>query len=233
MRRFDTPPGPPGWAGQGAELLRVVDPTGRAIAWLAPGFGGSGVGYAARRAEDTTGGWRQILHTGSPRELRAEPLAYGCAILGPGTDERHRAREAAWRFVERDPTAATCAARCGPAHPGDPFVVGLTLTASLEDAALRLDLSATNEGDGTLTIAPGLRLNFAAGFRAADGAAAPRRRTFRHEDGALVLTVTPGGATAARFGAAAARSCALAVPPTALPPGGRLDLAATIAVTWE
>src|SRR5215218_10451897 len=103
MRRFDTPAGPPGWAGQGAELLRIVDPTGRAIAWLAPGLGGNCVGYAVRRAGDATGCWRHILRTGSPRDLRADLLAYGCAILGPGTDGQHQAHRAAWQFVERDP----------------------------------------------------------------------------------------------------------------------------------
>ena len=55
MRRFDTPTGPPGWAGQGANLVRIVDPTGRAIAWLAPGYGGNCVGYAVRREGDIDG----------------------------------------------------------------------------------------------------------------------------------------------------------------------------------
>jgi hypothetical protein len=156
MRRFDTPTGPLGWAGLGAELLRIVDPTGRAIAWLAPGFGANCVGYAVRHDEPAPGHWQQIFHAGSPRDLRAQPLNHGCAILGPEPNDGS-AHLAAWRFVERDPTAATCSVRCG--------AILLDLTARLEDAALHLDLLATNEGSEAVTIASGLRLNFNDSFR--------------------------------------------------------------------
>lgn len=156
MRRFDTPVGPPGWVGMGAELLRIVDPTGRAIAWLAPGFGANCVGYAVRRDEPAPGQWRQIFHTGSPRALRAHPYDHGCAILGPESDGGGSAHRTLWRFVERDPTAATCSARCGS--------IRLDLTASLEDAALQLDLRVTNEGLEAAPLAPGLRLCFTAGL---------------------------------------------------------------------
>src|SRR5690242_5433308 len=103
MRCFDTPPAPPGWAGQGAELLRIVDPLGRAIAWLAPGFGGACVGYAVRQGNDEHGPWHQILRAAGPRALRDAPLDYGCTILGPTSAEPAAARLARWRFVERDP----------------------------------------------------------------------------------------------------------------------------------
>lgn len=157
MRRFDTPAAPPGWDGRGAELLRIMDPTGRAIAWLAPALGASCVGYAVRHDGPGPGGWRQVLHAGSPREVRDEPLAYGCAILGPEATDRGSAHRESWRFVERDPTAATCAVRCGE--------VLLDLTARLEDRALHLDLRATSEGGDPAPVALGVRLCLADGFQ--------------------------------------------------------------------
>lgn len=153
MRRFDTPVAPPGWVGMGAELLRIVDPTGRAIAWLAPGFGANCVGYAVRQDAPAPGRWRHLLRAGGPRDLRAHPLDSGCVVLGPELGGDGSAHDAAWRFVERDPTAATCSVHCGG--------IRLELMAWLEDAALHLDLLATNEGSESVTLAPGLRLCFA------------------------------------------------------------------------
>jgi hypothetical protein len=87
-----------------------------------------------------------------------------------------------WRFVERDPTAATCSVRCGS--------IRLDLTARLEDAALHLDLLATNEGMDAVTIAPGLRLCLADGFRGdISGQAEGRAATFVSEELALRLIV--------------------------------------------
>jgi hypothetical protein len=134
----------------GAELLRIVDPAGRAIAWLAPGFGANCVGYAVREDGPAPGDWRHLLRAGSPRDLRRDPLGYGCAMLGPEPGDEGGAHRLAWRFVERDPTAATCAVHCGSFR--------LELTARLDDAALHLDLLATNEGREAVATAPGLRL---------------------------------------------------------------------------
>ena len=187
MRRFDTPTAPPGWAGQGAELLRIVDPTGRAIAWLAPGLGASCVGYAVRQEAPTPGGWRQVLRVGSPRQMRDEPLAYGCAVLGPELADYGSAHRERWRFVERDPTAATCAVRCRE--------VRLDLTARLEDAALHLDLRATNEGTEPTPAAIGLRLCFASGLRhAAPHADTAQAPTFIGDNLLLRLLDAPGAA---------------------------------------
>ncbi len=154
MRRFEMPAAPLGWAGQGAELIRIVDPTGRAIAWLAPGFGANCVGYAVRREDDT---WRHIFASGKPDDLRRDPLAYGCAILGPEPDAPGSAHHALWQFIERDPTAATCAVRCGS--------VRLEFNARLEDAALHLDLLASQERSEPTAITLGLHLCLAGEFR--------------------------------------------------------------------
>lgn len=223
MRRFDTPTAPPGWAGQGAELLRIVDPTGRAIAWLAPGFGASCVGYAVREAGPAPGRWRQVFASGGPRALLAGPLAHGCAILGPepaGVGNAHRAR---WRFVERDPTAATCAVRCGD--------VALTLTAALEDAALQFDLRATNVGDEPLPLALGLRFCLAEGIGARTADGHPPR--FAGHGLTLGILPAPGAPAPVRWHveetapgrfAAEARGATLAVAP-----GGACALALALA----
>ena len=189
MRRFDTPLAPPGWTGQGAELLRIVDPLGRAIAWLAPSFGAACVGYAVRQGNDADGPWRQIFRAGGPRALREAPLAYGCTLLGPTPDEPTAAQLARWRFVERDPTAATCAAR----HE----TVQFTLTAHLDDGALHLDLLATNEGATALPLALGLRLCFADDFRVVPPTLDPPR--LRSADGAMQLSLHPTDNTAPRW----------------------------------
>lgn len=157
MRRFDTPTAPPGWAGQGATLIRIVDPTGRAIAWLAPDFGASCVGYAVRDEDIEQGGWRQVLHASSPRELRADPLACGVTVLGPEPEGRGSAHLARWRFAERDPTAATCVINDNSLR--------LELAARLEDAALHLELRATNVGTAPISIELGLGCRLASDFR--------------------------------------------------------------------
>src|SRR4051812_57296 len=182
MRRFDTPAAPPGWVGKGAELLRIVDPTGRAIAWLAPGFGANCVGYAVRQDSPAPGSWRHLLRAGGPRDLQTRPLDYGCAVLGPESGDGGSAHLAVWRFVERDPTAAMCSVQCDG--------IRLDLTARLEDAVLHLDLLATNEGAEVVPIASGLRLCLAGGFhgdisRLAEGRAA----TFVSEELAMRLVV--------------------------------------------
>lgn len=76
--RFAVPPPPGGRAG--GDRLRLVDPTGSAVAWLGYGEGLSVLGFFVR-ADD--GSWREVL-----RDLRVEEGA------------------SPWTLVERDPTMA-------------------------------------------------------------------------------------------------------------------------------
>lgn len=133
-----------------------MDPLGRAIAWLAPGFGAACIGYAVRQGDDEHGPWRQIFRSGEPRTLHDTPLCYGCALLGPTPNDPKAAKRAHWRFVERDPTAAVCAAQCD--------TVQLALSARLDDDALHLTLLATNGGASERALELGLRFCFAEGF---------------------------------------------------------------------
>ncbi|HEY8598791.1 MAG TPA: hypothetical protein VIL85_10190 [Thermomicrobiales bacterium] len=224
MRRFDTPPAPPGWAGQGAELLRIVDPRGRAIAWLAPGFGGACVGYAVRQGDDDHGLWHQILRAAGPRALRAAPLDYGCVPLGPTPAEPEAARLARWRFVERDPTAATCAVQCD--------TVRLTLSTRLDDGALHLDLLATNAGQTAVSLALAFRLCFADNLHVENTAGATRLHS---DDGTTRLTLHAADNTAPRWqvGEIAGASIAIEAHTTAAPgamiaPGAELHLGVVV-----
>lgn len=189
VRQIDTPAGPPGWEGRGAQLIRIVDPLGGAVAWLAPDCGANCVGYAVRRPG---GGWVQVFHVAGPRALRERPDRSGCPVLAPfpGLLPRARYRWAGatyalppntpggagtlhgfahtrpWRFVERDPTAATVELATATdldadARAGYPFDLRLRLTARLADAALTLDLAATNEGDRAAPVGLGLQPYFA------------------------------------------------------------------------
>jgi hypothetical protein len=221
MRRFDTPPAPPGWAGQGAELLRIVDPLGQATAWLAPGFGGACVGYAVRQGDEEHGPWHQILRAAGPHALLDAPLDYGCVILGPTPTEPEAARLARWRFIERDPTAAVCAAQYDTVH--------LTLSARLNDAALHLDLLATNMGPADSPLALGLRLCFTDDFRVENATADTPR--LHSADGVLQLTLHAADNTAAQWqiveiagGGIAVEAHTTATPSAMIAPGAELCL---------
>lgn len=181
MRRFETPPAPSGWTGPGATLIRIVDPLGGATAWLAPDYGGACVGYAIRRAGDDTA-WAQVLRVGSPREWRDDPAGIGIAVVGPTADDAAAASAARWLLVERDPTAATCAARVGP--------VRLLLTARLDAASLHLDLRAEPAGETAQTVSLGLRLTFADEFRFIDEATTGLMLTSDDDNLRLTLATT-------------------------------------------
>lgn len=78
--RFAVPPPPGGRAG--ADRLRLVDPTGCAVAWLGYGEGLGVLGFVVQ-ADD--GSWREVL-----REVCVEVTG----AVSP------------WTLVERDPTMA-------------------------------------------------------------------------------------------------------------------------------
>lgn len=176
---FDTPAAPPGWEGSGVDLIRIVDPLGGAIAWLAPDLGANCVGFAVRTSRGRDVGWTHILRSGGPRALLARPDCYGCAVLStpprrrPDANASRWLRDAPalrrWRFIERDPTAAvletTVPFVAGDDSRGDqPSGLRLRLTALLDDAALSLVLVAHNEGAGAIFVGLGLHPSFAVGL---------------------------------------------------------------------
>jgi hypothetical protein len=86
MRRFDIPAAPSVAGGRG-ELLRLVDPRGRAVAWLDPRTGRC-VGYAVRPAGVAVGGWRELLGgAGEGDDDREAPPGGAIAVGWPWPGE--------------------------------------------------------------------------------------------------------------------------------------------------
>ena len=133
LARFDLPAAPSGWEGAGTDLVRIVDPRGEAIAWLAPRYGGACVGFAIRQKNPQSSGdsWLHALVSGTPDLVRSNPEAFGCVPIGDA------AQGASWDLVQRDPTGAVLAStHHQPQH-------GLLLTAEIAGGLFRLSLAAT------------------------------------------------------------------------------------------
>lgn len=191
---FDTPTAPPGWEGSGVDLIRIVDPLGGAIAWLAPDLGATCVGYAVRRSGVQGVRWTHVFGSAGPRALLARPDCYGCAILStrpcrwPDANVGLRLRDALalrrWRFIERDPTATVLETSFAPEGEDDGRKdrrsdIRLRLTARLDDAALSLDLEAHNEGDETIFLRLGIQPSLAVGLLASKPAASGKQTSDR------------------------------------------------------
>ena len=131
MAVYRTPPPPPAWAG--ADIVRIVDPLGFAIAWVAPAVAGACIGFSVR--EDTASPWRSVFESGIPNDdapLGIEPLVR----LDDGTVVPARLAGMAWTMLERDPISviATCE-DCLTPH---------TVAVTCEDGAMEFTLT----GDG-------------------------------------------------------------------------------------
>lgn len=167
---IDTPAAPPGWEGARTELIRIVDPLGRAVAWLAPAFGGRCVGFAVRPSDERGTAWVQLFHSVAPAALREAAGETGCrvacAVATPGSRGTTEVGES-WRFVERDPTAAVLAATLGGAAAAPPRPregredrVSLRFSAALDAGTLALDLAVANGAAVPCRLRPGLHLSF-------------------------------------------------------------------------
>jgi len=166
---IDTPPAPPGWEDARADLVRIVDPLGRAVAWLAPAYGGRCVGLAVRPTAERGTAWLQLFDSADPAALFDGSIDAGCsarcALVAPDADKLFELSRN-WRFLERDPTAATLEAlidRDAPASVRD-LVDGLDLrfTAGFDQGSLRCDLSVQNGGKTEIVLRLGLSVAFAA-----------------------------------------------------------------------
>ena len=235
MGRDQPPRTPPGWEAAEGRLLRLADPTGAALAWLAPEFGANCIGYAVRRAD----GWTQILHAAGPHVLRENPTRFGIPVLFPFPGHVRGARYSwaglahqlppnrpdgrgyvhgfaqsrPWR-VERD-GAAGLLAECstpddfpGRAAVGYPFAVRLRLAIRLVHGALTVRLAATNEGTEDAPVGLGLHPYFALDALGGDRAAVRAELPGRSEH-LLAGPIPTGGRRAAAAG------------PVALPPPGQ------------
>ena len=161
---IDTPVAPPGWEGARSQLVRIVDPLGRAVAWLAPASGGRCVGFAVRPSGEYGTTWVHLFHGAAAHEAQhASGCGASCTILTPGAGTT-LSRVADWQFIERDPTAATLAAAYGVTGAPGGHADGLRLrfSAALADGALLLDLVAENTATAALQLRLGLELHLVA-----------------------------------------------------------------------
>lgn len=236
----DEPSAPTGWESSADRLIRLADPDGGAVAWLAPDRGANCVGYAVRRPD----GWAQVLHAAGPRALEERPTHFGLPILFPfpghvrnaryrwaGVDHalppnvpgRHHyvhgfAQSHPWR-VERTAADAieaqfsTATDLADEARAGYPFAVRLRLSLRLEGAALAVTLEATNEGDDSAPVGLGLHPYFAPDPLGGDRAAVRARLPGRAEH--VLAESIPTG-----------ERRAVASPDVAVPPNGQLLLVA-------
>jgi hypothetical protein len=94
---FSLPPPPAGWAG--ADLVRLVDPTGDAIAWIVPGRGALCAAFHVRGSD---GQWQQVLGA-EPDSDEGRGIAIGGEI-------------AALHLLTRDPTSCALVLANQAAH---------------------------------------------------------------------------------------------------------------------
>lgn len=172
---IDTPLGPPGWEDARAHLVRIVDPLGRAVAWFAPDFGGTCVGFAVRPSGRREGAWIHVLHS-----VRSDSPGHSSGVFGLGVCCVPTSMPLdpviadpfgsplpiqAWQFIERDPTTVvleTVVSTEDGDHGDDTVAaVRLRLTAGLDDGALALNLDAWHHGGGPIPLQLGFRAIFA------------------------------------------------------------------------
>lgn len=187
--KMAAPLAPPGWEGATDRLLRLVAPSGDAVAWVVGELGANCVGYAVRRPE----GWVQLFDAGNPQDLAERPTRFGCPILFPFPGHvlgaRYRwggvaralpptgpgpiayvhgfAARLPWSLVRSGDDAVagelltTRDIPGGAVAAGYPFAVRLRLEVQLTDRALTIALSATNEGADSAPVGLGLHPYFA------------------------------------------------------------------------
>ncbi len=164
---IDTPSCPPGWEESRAQLIRIVDPSGCAVAWFAPEYGAMCVSFAVRASNQHGTKWTPILHSMEPRESPQSQSESGCVVryvLSSGSPKPIQP----WRFLARDPTALTMetvvlAASGDRGGEGDDGLY-LHLTAHLDDATLVLDLQAQNQGAQAISPQIAFHVTLARGF---------------------------------------------------------------------
>lgn len=161
---IDTPPAPPGWEDARAQLVRIVDPRGRAVAWLAPAYAGRCVGFAVRPSGERGTEWVQLFHAADPSASGVAPHETGCGVQCTLAAEEPREAMrpgSVWRFIERDPTAAMLATTLLADDTGDPRTrdggLHLRFSAALTDGTLALNLVAENRATEALRLRLGLQ----------------------------------------------------------------------------
>lgn len=178
---IDAPSGPPGWEESRTHLIRIVDPSGRAVAWFAPEYGAMCAGFAMRVSGQRGMKWTQMFHAIEPPSPAPKPLKALLPLPASGCIVRCVLRAdfplpmQSWQYVARDPTAVVMETaistngddcRCDDRDSS----LHLRLTARLDDAALMLDLEADNTGTRVISPHLAFHVSFARRFTESTGA---------------------------------------------------------------
>lgn len=133
------PAAPHGWASSTEHLIRIIDPLGQAIAWVAPGRRDAVVGFSVRMerpGEDSSlSRWKDVI------------VAPTAPAHTPESQSKGDDNPAYWTLVERDPTA--CALESRVAQPGT--VETRRFSALVSDARLTLVLDMEGH-DGSASL---------------------------------------------------------------------------------
>jgi len=151
----------------------MVDPSGGAIAWLAPDRGGACVGYAVRASTVEGGTWTHVFSRPNSQVCAWERDPSGCTfsaaipqtIVGRRADIDGGGKVHRWQLIERDPAEAVLGAsvRMLPGHSAGSSArinLHLRLKARLDDASPLLDLEAHNEGSEIVRVGLGICPSF-------------------------------------------------------------------------
>jgi len=203
---FDMPAFPAGWDESSAQLIRIIDPLGEAIAWFAPELGACCAGYAVREVGSSSHSralWRDII-------IRS--TANQAVTSGENDDD---APDSRWRFVDRDPASCTLDRTLVRGSR----VAHWRMTAALTDARLSLFLLVHNAGIEPIQAGARLRVALSSppriaarladdASRACPDATATEQNTGRQ----IVLTVDadPGPGTVLTESAHEATTCTIA-----------------------
>jgi hypothetical protein len=148
--------------------VRIVDPLGRAVAWLAPLHRGRLVGFAVRPSGERGTPWTHLFHAAEPGASPTPRFETGCGVRCELLDESGKdpvELGSSWRFMERDPTAATVTAWLDDNLPVErrELVNGLRLSfsAALRNEELALELLAENRSRGATRLRFGFELALA------------------------------------------------------------------------
>jgi aldose 1-epimerase len=191
--RTAPPCAPSGWESQ--HLLRLLDPSGNAAAWVSPTDGGNTIAFALRAGDD----WRQVLFIEGPEALRARPTRYGCPVLFPfpgyARDARYRwhdevrtlpvnapdgrshvhgfAHDRPWEVVDVRADRVTMAfatsrALTSAERESYPFDIVVRQIVSVSNGTLDIEVEARNHGESVAPVGLGLHPYLDPAFLASD-----------------------------------------------------------------
>lgn len=105
MPVFGVPPPPEQWVSK--DIVRIVDPLGTAVAWVAPALAGACIAFSTKHP--ITYAWHPVVRGDSPDKLGPEGALGIEALFGGRHEAMQPARlaSAGWTMRERDPTSVS------------------------------------------------------------------------------------------------------------------------------